>query len=296
MINYCCPLCKKELKREITNYACPNCNEKYFSWTVGETEIIDFSLIAKKGYCECNLDGKTICNMDLPKELSLSSPRDSNLATGGKDRVLKSLISGKEEKLLDIGCAEGVYAKAVGEDTLLIGLDQCPRRMLLGKDENALGKGYKALFIADALNLPVGDEEFDMVLATEIIEHIPLTKKFMKEIVRVLKVGGRLIVTCPNLVSIGNRFSILCGSGKGFAPHRILKGKSPYDRYNSIRYPEQDLHIRFFTPQSLKLLLEEFNLKCLKITGYDAVFTRLGLGKILASMCSHTIILAKKMT
>lgn len=293
-INYCCPRCKNELKKETSCYVCPNCSEKYFLYKVGSTEIIDFSLITKSGCCVCNRDGETTCVMDLQRELSGLKPLDSNLPTGRKDEVLRALIGKGGPKILDIGCGEGVYAEVVGNDVTLIGLDQCPQRMLLGKNGNAIKRGYKALLIGDALNLPVCSEEFDMVFATEIIEHMLLTRRFIEEIVRVLKVGGRLVMTCPNLVSIWNRLSILSGSGKGFAPHRILKAKSPYDKWSSIRYPEQELHIRFFTPGSLKLLLNEFGLRYLKITGYDPVFTRLGLGKIFASMCSHIVILAEK--
>ncbi|MTE14338.1 class I SAM-dependent methyltransferase [Nocardia aurantiaca] len=49
----------------------------------------------------------------------------------------------------------------------------------------------------DALELPYGDGEFDVVIASEILEHIPLDEQAIAELVRVLKPGGALAVTVP---------------------------------------------------------------------------------------------------
>jgi SAM-dependent methyltransferase len=49
----------------------------------------------------------------------------------------------------------------------------------------------------DALHLPYGDETFDCVIASEILEHIPEDDAAIAELVRVLKVGGTLAVSVP---------------------------------------------------------------------------------------------------
>ncbi|SUA75331.1 3-demethylubiquinone-9 3-methyltransferase [Nocardia otitidiscaviarum] len=49
----------------------------------------------------------------------------------------------------------------------------------------------------DALDLPYGDGEFDVVIASEILEHIPRDGQAVNELVRVLKPGGALAVTVP---------------------------------------------------------------------------------------------------
>ncbi|WP_063046206.1 class I SAM-dependent methyltransferase [Nocardia pseudovaccinii] len=49
----------------------------------------------------------------------------------------------------------------------------------------------------DALDLPYGDAEFDVVIASEILEHIPNDAQAITELVRVLKPGGRLAITVP---------------------------------------------------------------------------------------------------
>jgi SAM-dependent methyltransferase len=50
--------------------------------------------------------------------------------------------------------------------------------------------------------LPFGDNEFDIVLCTEMLEHVPDPQAVLSEIQRVLRPGGRLIMTTPFLVPL----------------------------------------------------------------------------------------------
>lgn len=49
----------------------------------------------------------------------------------------------------------------------------------------------------DALNLPFPDESFDVVIISEVMEHIPDDKGVLAEMVRVLRPGGRIAITVP---------------------------------------------------------------------------------------------------
>lgn len=51
--------------------------------------------------------------------------------------------------------------------------------------------------VGDALALPYPDRTFDCVIASEILEHVPADNTVIDELIRVLKVGGRLAVTVP---------------------------------------------------------------------------------------------------
>ena len=52
--------------------------------------------------------------------------------------------------------------------------------------------------MGDVLKLKYTNDSFDYVLCTEVIEHTDSPRRAMKEIVRVLKPGGKAIVTSPN--------------------------------------------------------------------------------------------------
>ncbi len=59
-------------------------------------------------------------------------------------------------------------------------------------------RGYgKIDFVSDILNIPVPDKSFDVILCTEVIEHIPDPISAIKEISRIIKPGGILLITAP---------------------------------------------------------------------------------------------------
>jgi len=59
--------------------------------------------------------------------------------------------------------------------------------------------------------IPVKGNSFDCIVAGEIIEHLYNTKLIIREINRVLKKGGVLILSVPNICSLRNRIKVLFG-------------------------------------------------------------------------------------
>jgi SAM-dependent methyltransferase len=51
--------------------------------------------------------------------------------------------------------------------------------------------------VCDITEIPVPDRSFDAVLCTEVLEHVPRPHEALEELARVLKPGGRLILTAP---------------------------------------------------------------------------------------------------
>ena len=62
--------------------------------------------------------------------------------------------------------------------------------------QNQAGYG-KIDFVSDILNIPVPDKSYDVILCTEVIEHIPDPISAIKEISRILKTDGTLLITAP---------------------------------------------------------------------------------------------------
>lgn len=64
----------------------------------------------------------------------------------------------------------------------------------------ALGRPVK-LFVASAEDIPLPDASVDFIISTEVFEHIPNFEKAGREIYRILKPKGKLIVSIPNIYS-----------------------------------------------------------------------------------------------
>jgi len=129
-------------------------------------------------------------------------------------------------------------------------------------------------------------ESFDVVFAGEIIEHIYDTDAFLQEVYRVLKYDGDLILTTPNLATLGRRIL-------------LLFGKNPLIE-NSLRRDDSSGHIRYFIIETLLELLSLNGFKVVKVASTVINFTKNGsiktrmLAKLFPSLGSTIIIKAIK--
>ena len=291
---YRCLQCSNELAKAENTYVCVKCRENYNRYYIEGTEIIDFKKLSSL-HCQCNRDGETKHVIDLAtqlKEVKVKKlEKQYSVSLTSKEKAILR-ICGTGNLILDIGCAEGPYGRVLSSNNVLYGMDQCPQR-LFDSAENALSKGYKAILIGDCTSMPFQNENVDVIIATEIIEHVTETRKCLREMKRVLKRGGRVIISVPNLVSIYNRISILLGSGIGLAPWKFLHEKTIYDKWASIRYPEQSLHVRFFTFDSLQKLLCEEGFKIIEMTGIDRILEKTRLNNIFMRFYEDILVVAE---
>lgn len=121
-------------------------------------------------------------------------------ATAHDERRVREYIISKIPKdvksILDVGCGNGWVAKEfLPEGKQVFSLDISVTNPSI---VNKLYPNPKHLALAaDSFHLPFNDESFDCVIASEIIEHVFDPAAFVKELFRVVKKGGRLIVTTP---------------------------------------------------------------------------------------------------
>lgn len=66
-----------------------------------------------------------------------------------------------------------------------------------GKEPGTVGKYTKLDYESDVVAIPVPDESFDLIVCTEVLEHVPEPILAVKEMARILKQGGRLLITAP---------------------------------------------------------------------------------------------------
>ena len=114
-------------------------------------------------------------------------------------------------RILDIGCADGSLSlvfKEVLRAKEVYGLDISTEYL-----QEARKKGMKTFKVdVNRDRFPLEADSFDVIIASEILEHCILPENLLREAYRVLKTGGYLILSTPNLASFYDRFLLLFGS------------------------------------------------------------------------------------
>ena len=102
-------------------------------------------------------------------------------------------------RVLDVGCGIGGtsrhLAKSLGPNSKVQGItlspNQVKRATELAAEQNLPNASFQVM---NALAMDFPDDTFDLVWACESGEHMPDKKKYVEEMVRVLKPGGRLVI------------------------------------------------------------------------------------------------------
>lgn len=217
-----------------------------------------------------------LTNISKKSKISASSTKFNNhryqsSALPPTNHRLKLLLNltGFNAKVLDLGCGTGFFLKMLlTHNHQVTGLDASSLALSKAKhipNVKLINCNLESIF-------PLKDNQFDIVTAGEIIEHIYDTGSFLKEIKRVLKKNGRLIISTPNVASLGRRLMLLLGINP------LLE----------TELTDVDAgHVRYFTNKSLFALLEKHGFQVNQHTSDSVNFVNKldGLNsKILAKM------------
>lgn len=113
---------------------------------------------------------------------------------------------GPGTKVIDVGCGAGRHSfEAYRRGADVVAFDQDAAELdnvgtllrAMAEAGEAPASAKAETVVGDALALPYPDRTFDCVIASEILEHVPADATVIDELVRVLKVGGKLAVTVP---------------------------------------------------------------------------------------------------
>lgn len=162
--------------------------------------------------------------------------------------TILQLLPKSFSKVLDVGCGDGttlsLLKKYYGPFQAL-GFDISKRAV-----QAARSKGIDALVHNAEDPFPFRDNFFDVVICSEVLEHLIFPDRCIREIYRVLKSEGIAIFSIPNLGFIKNRL-------------KLLLGISPCEQGRFCRSE----HLHYWTCNSFRLFLKKYGFLILTIKG-----------------------------
>ena len=157
--------------------------------------------------------------------------------TGNED-VIK-LVTGRNLTILDVGCGSGVLAKKLSSmghqiDGITISQNEydVAKHFLVKTYIHNLENGLPAEMIYS---------QYDYVICSHVLEHIVYPDKLLKDIYRVLKPGGFLIVALPNIMHYKSRLKLMIGDF-------VYEDAGIWD----------NTHVKWYTFNSAKKLLNDY--------------------------------------
>ncbi len=180
-------------------------------------------------------------------DTSYSAPYESNgwLDPGPQDyhaylvpKVL-SLVPPNTRRIVDIGCGNGYLAGLLADRGFdVIGLEPSSDGIAQARAAHP-GVRFEQASIESELGPNIGGD-FDLVIATEVIEHLPAPRTLLRAGLRLLRPGGRMIISTPY---------------HGYLKNLALSIAGAWDWHFKVDWDGG--HIKFFSPKTLgKMALE----------------------------------------
>jgi|HubBroStandDraft_3_1064219.scaffolds.fasta_scaffold113069_2 2-polyprenyl-6-hydroxyphenyl methylase/3-demethylubiquinone-9 3-methyltransferase len=152
------------------------------------------------------------------------------------------------ERVLDVGCGEGRFtAELARAGALAVGVDVAREPLRRARERN---RELDVRLLDDGEGRwELEDASFDVVWAGEVIEHVADTAAWLSEVRRVLRSGGRLLVSTP-------------AHGRPELMRLALSTRAFAERFD----PLGD-HLRFYSRQTLARLIGDFGFDGIEVSG-----------------------------
>lgn len=180
--------------------------------------------------------------------------------------LLVRMYDRSSRDVLDIGCGSGEvlqHLRSLSSGPFNgFGLDVGASVVDMLRQKGLEGRVHDA-----GTPLPYADASFDTVVCAETIEHVVDVDCLVSEARRVLRPGGTLLLTTPNLAYLANRLMLLFGLQPFFTETSLRQKLGRKFRFLGQGDTTQG-HLKIFTRGSLCDLLEMHGFRVIELRGY----------------------------
>lgn len=196
--------------------------------------------------------------------------------------MLRQYVPLSDKCILDVGCGVGMYTSAFGRYTPhVFGIEIEHERACEARHHTA------GVVVSPGEKLPFADHVYDVVFSHEVLEHVEDDRLCVREMVRITRPGGHIVIFVPNRLYFFETHGIYWNGSYQF-------GNKPFINWlpNRVRNHLAP-HVRAYTKSSLRALCAGLPVRELVLTqifpGYDNVVARRErLGHLLKWM-SYTV-------
>ncbi len=202
----------------------------------------------------------------------------------------------------DAGCGNGIYLgylKNKHRNINLCGFDFSEKIVEIAKDNTGIGK----IRVGNLENAPFSNEPFDLILCTQVIEHLLDDKKGISELCRMLKKGGYLVIGTDNKYNTISKLlnlpvTILSLPYKGIKKLFRSKKRFPHKSYSIKEFKDligtQSFEIEKFSTFRFSMPFPFYKIKFMRniIDVFEAFCSKIGIfrnsGDIVIALCKKT--------
>lgn len=161
-------------------------------------------------------------------------------------------------KILDVGCGAGILSEALAKlGAEVVAVDPSENLIEIARNHSAQQGELKITYFNELIqdHALANKEKYDVIVTSEVLEHVVDKKHFLKACVECLKPGGSIFVTTINKTTFSKYCTIFCAE--------FICGVLPRHTHT---------HDQFISPENVEEILEEFGCQTVLVRGFRHEF------------------------